>query len=101
MFRSSEALIELLLQRGDRPTAEQVLVKLRAHDPERLDRDYRENLLGLRVALGQRYAIEAAYQRTAAFAGERSLTAQALVACRASRRSLENRKHETHTTSRL
>lgn len=103
ILRSSEALIELLLQRGDRTAAEQTLAKLRAHDPERLDRDYRANLLGLRVALalGQRPAIEAAYRRTAALAGERTLPAQLLVAYRESRQSLENRKHEEHTASRF
>ncbi len=103
MLRSSEALIELLLQRGDRAAAEQVLAELRAHDPERLGRDYRANLLGLRVALalGQRPAIETAYQRTAAIAGERTLPAHVLVAYRASKRSLEQRKHREHTTSRF
>ncbi len=103
MLRCSEALIELLLQRGDRAAAEQVLAKLRAHDPERLDRDYRANLLGLRVALarGQRPAIEAAYRRTAALAGERTLPAQVLVAYRASRPSLADRKHREHTASRF
>jgi hypothetical protein len=96
-------LIELLLQRGDRTAAEQTLAKLRADDPDRLDRDYRANLLGLRVALalGQRHAIEAAYRRTTALAGERALPAQVLVAYRASRRPLENRKHEAHTVRRL
>jgi hypothetical protein len=103
ILRSSEALIELLLQRGDRTAAEQTLAKLRADDPDRLDRDYRANLLGLRVALalGQRHAIEAAYRRTTALAGERALPAQVLVAYRASRRPLENRKHEAHTVRRL
>ena len=103
MLRSSEALIELLLQRGDRAAAEQVLAELRAHDPERLGRDYRANLLGLRVALalGQRHGIEAAYQRTAALAGERTLPAQVLVMYRANRRSVEERKHREHTASRF
>ena len=103
ILRSSEALIELLLQRGDRAAAEQALAELRTHHPERLDRDYRANLLGLRVALalGQRPAIEAAYRRTTALAGERTLPAQVLVAYRASRRSLEDRKHQDHTTNRF
>jgi tetratricopeptide (TPR) repeat protein len=77
MLLASEPLIELLLQRGDGAAAEQVLAKLRAHDPERLDQDYRANLLGLKVALaaGDDAAVTSAYRNAHALAGERTMPA--------------------------
>ena len=78
MLLASEPLIELLLQHGDWAAAEQVLVKLRAHDPERLDQDYRAKLLGLKVALaaGDDAAATAAYRNAQALAGERAMPAE-------------------------
>ncbi len=78
MLLASEPLVELLLQRGDWAAAKQVLAKLRAHDPERLDQDYRANLLGLKVALaaGDEAAATAAYRNAHALAGERTLPAE-------------------------
>jgi DNA-binding winged helix-turn-helix (wHTH) protein/tetratricopeptide (TPR) repeat protein len=75
MLLASEPLIELLLQRGDTAAAEQVLAKLRAHDPEWLDHDYHANLLGLKVALaaGDDAAVKATYRNTHALAGQRRL----------------------------
>ena len=79
---ASEPLVELLLEQGETAAAVQVLTELRAQDAERLDQDYQGNVLELRVALalGQRSAIIAAYQRTAALAGERKLPAELLLA---------------------
>jgi DNA-binding winged helix-turn-helix (wHTH) protein/tetratricopeptide (TPR) repeat protein len=75
MLLASEPLVELLLERGETAAAAQVLADLHAHDPERVEQDYQASVLGLRVALalGQRMAIVAAYQRTTALAGERVL----------------------------
>jgi DNA-binding winged helix-turn-helix (wHTH) protein/tetratricopeptide (TPR) repeat protein len=79
---ASEPLVELLLERGETAAAAQVLTELRAQDTERLDQDYQANVLALRLALalGQRAAIIAAYQRTAALAGERKVPAEVLLA---------------------
>lgn len=75
MLKASEALIELLLQRGDTAAAEQALAEVRGYDPERLSHDYRTNLLELRVALTSKSEarIRAAYQNAQALAGERTL----------------------------
>lgn len=83
MLLASEPLIELLLQRGDKKTARQVLTKLRAHDPERFDQDYRANLLSLKMALASsdKAAVETAYRSVQALAGERMLPADVLKAC--------------------
>ncbi len=82
MLLASEPLIELLLQRGDWAAAEQVLAKLRAHDPERLDQNYRANLLGLKVALaaGDDVAVTSAYRNAHALAGERALPQELVTA---------------------
>jgi DNA-binding winged helix-turn-helix (wHTH) protein/tetratricopeptide (TPR) repeat protein len=79
---ASEPLVELLLERGEKATAAQVLTELRAHDPDNIDQDYHANVLRLRLALasGQQSEIAAAYKRTAALAGERSLPAEVLLA---------------------
>ncbi len=78
MLLASEPLVELLLQRGDWAAAEQVLAKLRAHDPTRFDQDYRAKLLGLKVALavGDDAAATAAYRIAHALAGERAMPAE-------------------------
>lgn len=77
MLLASEPLIEMLLQRGDNAEAEQAFSELRGYAPERLDRDYRVSVLGLRIALatGSDAAVAAAYSNTAAIAGERRLPA--------------------------
>jgi DNA-binding winged helix-turn-helix (wHTH) protein/tetratricopeptide (TPR) repeat protein len=82
MLLASEPLIELLLQRGERVAAVQVLAKLRAHDPERLDQDYRASLLGLKLALamGDDAATTAAYRNARALAGERTLPSEVVKA---------------------
>ena len=79
---ASEPLVELLLEQNETAAAAQVLTELRAQDTERLDQDYQANVLELRVALaiGERSAIVAAYQRTAALAGERKVPAELLLA---------------------
>jgi DNA-binding winged helix-turn-helix (wHTH) protein/tetratricopeptide (TPR) repeat protein len=79
---ASEPLVELLLEQGETAAAAEVLTELRAQDTDRLDQDYQGNVLELRVALalGQRSAIVAAYQRTAALAGERKVPADVLLA---------------------
>lgn len=103
MLLAGEPLIELLLQRGDTTAAAQVLAVLRAHDPDRMDKDYRANLLGLRVALalGEKADIVLAYQRTVALAGERTLPAQVLVAYEAGLRSPGDRKGAQNSASRF
>lgn len=84
LLRASEPLIELLLQRGDKAGAEQVLAELHGYDPQRADQDYRVNLLSLRaaLALGRKADIAAAYKKTVALAGERALPLQVLAAYR-------------------
>jgi DNA-binding winged helix-turn-helix (wHTH) protein/tetratricopeptide (TPR) repeat protein len=79
---ASEPLVELLLEQNETAAAAEVLTELRAQDTERLDQDYQANVLALRLALalGQRSAITAAYQRTAALAGERKVPAELLLA---------------------
>lgn len=73
MTLAGEALIELLLQRGDADSARIVLEDLRAHQPTYIDRDYRSSVMDLRVmlALGDTARIRAAHARVQALAGER------------------------------
>ncbi len=75
MTLACEALIELLLQHDRAGAAEAVAKDLRAFNPHYMDRDYRTNLLRLRVALavGDNAMIRAAYRDTSALAGERKL----------------------------
>ncbi len=71
----NEALIELLLQRGDAAAAERALTDMWGSDPDRLSFDYRANLLALRVALasGDDATVGSAFLATKALAGERVL----------------------------
>lgn len=71
----NEALIELLLQRGDAAAAERALTDMWGSDPDGLSLDYRANLLALRVALasGDDAAVGSAFLATNALAGERML----------------------------
>lgn len=71
----NEALIELLLQRGNAAAAERALTDMWGTDPDRLSRDYRANLLALRVALasGDDATIASAFLATKALARERVL----------------------------
>jgi DNA-binding winged helix-turn-helix (wHTH) protein/tetratricopeptide (TPR) repeat protein len=103
MLLACEPLIELLLQRGDTAAAVRTLAELHAYDPDRLDQDYQANLLGLRVALalGERNAITAAYQRTTALAGERTLPARVLLAHDANMRAPDDHKSIQNTASRF
>ncbi len=75
MTLAAEPLIGLLLERKDIPAADAVLASLRGSDPDRMDRDYRVNVLRLRVALAKGDAIEIqdAHRKALAVAGERSL----------------------------
>lgn len=75
MLYVNEAWIEMLLARGDIPASERVLAETWGRDPDRFSRDYRANLLALRVALasGDEAAIASAYRDTRALAGERAL----------------------------
>ncbi len=73
MTLACEPLIELLLQHNRTVDAEAVAKDLRAFNPQYMDRDYRVNLLRLRVALaaGDNAMIKAAYRDTRALAGQR------------------------------
>lgn len=75
MLTASEALIELLLDRGDTAGAERLLADLWRYAPAELNRDYRANLLALRVALAakDRTRAAAAYGRASEAAGERTI----------------------------
>jgi DNA-binding winged helix-turn-helix (wHTH) protein/tetratricopeptide (TPR) repeat protein len=75
MTLAGEALIELLLKRGDTDGARIVLESLRAHQPTNADRDYRTSVMGLRVALALEdpAQIRTASARVRALAGERAL----------------------------
>lgn len=83
-----QALIDLLLERGDAEAARRALTELLGHDPERFSADYEANLLGLRVALaeGDDRAVEAAYREVQALAGERVLPGEVQEAYRSWRR---------------
>ncbi|MFD0724160.1 winged helix-turn-helix domain-containing protein [Lysobacter brunescens] len=75
MTLAAEALVELLLQRDDADGARIVLEDLRAHQPNRIDRDYRSSVMSLQVAIagGDPARIRAAYTQVRALAGERAL----------------------------
>ncbi len=78
MTLAAEALIELLLRRGDAGSARIVLEDLRAHQPTHINRDYRSSLMDLHVmlALGDTARMRAAHARAQALAGERRLPAE-------------------------
>jgi DNA-binding winged helix-turn-helix (wHTH) protein/tetratricopeptide (TPR) repeat protein len=78
MTLAAEALIELLLQRGDADGARIVLEDIRAQQPTYADRDYRTSLMALHVAhaLNDPAQIRAGYARVRTLAGERSLPAK-------------------------
>ncbi len=75
LLYANEALVELLLQRGNTAAAERALTDMWGSNPDRLGRDYRANLLALRVALasGDDAAVESAVLATKGLAGERGL----------------------------
>ena len=77
MTLAAEPLVEMLLRSGDTAAAQSVVTDLRAFDTERMDGDYRVNLLRLRVALaaGDKAAAETAYRNVRKLAGERTLSA--------------------------
>lgn len=54
MTLAAEPLVAILLERGDVPAAEEVLVMVRGLNPIRVDRDYRVGLLRLRIALAKK-----------------------------------------------
>jgi len=72
---ANEALIPLLLEKGDVASADTALTEMWAQNPARFERDYLSNVLALRVALalGDSQRIQSAYLRTRSLAGERSL----------------------------
>ncbi|MFZ5636540.1 MAG: winged helix-turn-helix domain-containing protein [Pseudomonadota bacterium] len=73
MILSAEPLIDLLLQRGEPSSARDVLIALRAHDPERVDKDFRVSTLQLKVSLAERddTAVEMAYRSVVVSGRER------------------------------
>jgi hypothetical protein len=75
MTLAAEPLIDLLLRRRALAEAEDVLATLRGNDPDKMDRDFRVAVVGLRVAhaRGEIPGIENAYVRAASVAGERTL----------------------------
>jgi DNA-binding winged helix-turn-helix (wHTH) protein len=75
MLTATEALVELRLEHGERAAAQRTLAELWRYAPERLEKDYRANLLALRVALaaGDRMKAASAHRTVAALAGERRL----------------------------
>jgi DNA-binding winged helix-turn-helix (wHTH) protein/tetratricopeptide (TPR) repeat protein len=77
MTLAAEPLVEMLLQGGDAAAARSVMTDLRAYDTERMDGDYRVNLLRLRVALAMddKPGAETAYRNVRKLAGERRLPA--------------------------
>ncbi len=81
MTLAAEPLVEMLLRSGDTAAAQSVVTDLRAFDTERMDGDYRANLLRLRVALtvGDKTAVDAAYRNVRRLAGERRLPAELVV----------------------
>lgn len=86
MLAASEALIELLLDRGDTAGAERLLADLWRYAPAELNRDYRANLLALRVALAaeDRTRAATAHAKAIALAGERTIPDTLQAAYRAS-----------------
>jgi len=72
---ATEPLIEILLQRKDVAGAEAALDSLHALDRPRLDRDFRFNVMRLRIAVAKNdfNLANEAHRRASALAGERSL----------------------------
>lgn len=70
-----EALVGVLLQRGDGVAAHAVVEDLRAYEPEAFDGDYRARVLAWRVALaiGDRIQARASRATATGLAGERGL----------------------------
>lgn len=83
LLYANEALVELLLQRGDPAAAKRALTDMWGSDPDRLGRDYRANLLALKVSLasGDDATVESAFLATKALAGERVLPPDVVQAC--------------------
>ena len=75
MTLAAEPLVEMLLESGETAAARTVATNLRALDPERMDGDYRANLIRLRVSLASDDKTEGAiaYRAAAHAAGEREL----------------------------
>lgn len=78
MLAATEALVELRLERGDRAAAEQALAELWGYAPQDLAKDYRANVLTLRLALatGNRSKAASVHRTLAGIAGERRLPAE-------------------------
>lgn len=75
MTLAAEPLVGLLLERGDHAAAQDVFDGLRAHDPDRMDGEYRVHLMRLRLALGTKdpARIRAAQRGLESVVGERKL----------------------------
>ena len=75
MTLAAEPLIGLLLENKNFKAADAVLASLRGINPDRMDRDYRVNVLRLRTVLakGEITEIQDAHRRALALAGERTL----------------------------
>jgi DNA-binding winged helix-turn-helix (wHTH) protein/tetratricopeptide (TPR) repeat protein len=75
MTLAAESLAGLLLQEGKADAAADMLADLRAHDRERLDGDYRFNLMRLDIATarGDAAGIRSARQVAQALSGERTI----------------------------
>lgn len=72
---AAEPLLRALLERGNIAGARNLLVELRAQDPERIESDYRSALMRLALARAenQPQEIRLAYSEASALAGERRL----------------------------
>lgn len=72
---AAEPLLRAMLGRGDIAGARNLLVELRAQDPERIESDYRSALMRLALARAenQPQEIRLAYSEASALAGERRL----------------------------
>ncbi|TXI50427.1 MAG: hypothetical protein E6Q50_03765 [Lysobacter sp.] len=77
MTLAAEPLVDLLLKSQRIDDADAVLASLRGTHPDRMDRDYRVNVLRLRTALakGDVAEIEEAHRKALALAGERTIPA--------------------------
>lgn len=75
LLYANEALIEMLVAKGEAVDAQRALDEMWGRDPERFKHDYRANLLALRVALasGDDDGIATAYRQAVAQARERAL----------------------------
>jgi DNA-binding winged helix-turn-helix (wHTH) protein len=73
MTLAAEPLIGILLKRGDLDAVDVVLSSLRGIDPERMDGDYRVNVLRLQAAIASRdiAKIQEAHRKALLVAGER------------------------------